>query len=118
MVPCYAVVAGRFIIKTQTHEEKRFLLRILPHYLEHVKSNPDTLMTRFYGMHRVTMPHLKRDVHFVVMHSVFDTRLRVHEIYDLKGSTVGRLTGSGKERTPGVVYKDCDLMTGKVSVTL
>jgi len=103
------------MIKTQTPEENKFLRKILPHYYQYISMNPDTLMTRFYGMHRVKMLHLKRKVHFVIMHSVFDTKQRIHRIYDLKGSTVGRSSGPGKERKDGVVYKDCDLVVDKVS---
>jgi 1-phosphatidylinositol-4-phosphate 5-kinase len=44
---------GRFMIKTQTAAESKFLRRILPHYYQYVMQNPNTLMTRFYGMHRV-----------------------------------------------------------------
>ena len=37
----------------QTKEENKFLRRILPEYYKYMLANPDTLMTRFYGMHRV-----------------------------------------------------------------
>lgn len=102
------------MIKTQTPEENKFLRKILPHYYQYVSLNPDTLLTRFYGMHRVKMRHLKRKVHFVIMHSVFDTKEKIYRIYDLKGSTVGRSSGPDKIRKEGVVYKDLDLVDDKV----
>jgi hypothetical protein len=149
--------AGRFMIKTQTPEENKFLRKILPHYYQYVSLNPDTLLTRFYGMHRVKMRHLKRKVrarrhdpptcphlwvsrklanvirsntasrrpplptnhpqmHFVIMHSVFDTKERIYRIYDLKGSTVGRSSGPSNVRKEGVVYKDLDLVDDKVRI--
>jgi 1-phosphatidylinositol-4-phosphate 5-kinase len=37
--------------------ETRFLRRILPHYYEHVRKNPDTLLVRFCGMYRVKASH-------------------------------------------------------------
>ena len=52
------------------------------------------------GMHRVTMPHIKRKVHFVIMASVFDTPQPIHRIYDLKGSLVGR-EATQEERAKG-----------------
>lgn len=103
------------MIKTQTPEENKFLRKILPHYYQYVSMNPDTMLTRFYGMHRVKMRHLKRKVHFVIMHSVFDTKEKIYRIYDLKGSTVGRSSGPSKVRKEGVVYKDLDLVDDKVS---
>jgi hypothetical protein len=43
----------QYMIKTISGEECKFLRTILPSYLQHVQSNPHTLLTRFYGMHRV-----------------------------------------------------------------
>ncbi|KAG8791678.1 Phosphatidylinositol-4-phosphate 5-kinase [Ceratobasidium sp. 428] len=42
----------RLIIKT-IHAEHKFLRRILPQYHAHVAANPHTLLSRFYGLHRV-----------------------------------------------------------------
>ena len=52
--------------------------------LQYVVENPGTLITRFYGMHRVKMKHLKRTLHFVIMQSVFYSDKEIHETYDLK----------------------------------
>ena len=41
------------------------------------------------GMHRVKMHHLRQEMHFVIMASVFDTDKAIHRTYDLKGSTIG-----------------------------
>ncbi|TDH73148.1 hypothetical protein CCR75_006719 [Bremia lactucae] len=102
---------GRFMIKTQTKDESKFLRRILPHYFKFVMENPNTMITRFYGMHRVKMHHLRRKMHFVIMASVFDTPLDIHARFDLKGSRVGR-QASPKELMRGSsgVLKDNDLL--------
>lgn len=99
---------GRFMIKTQTKEESKFLRRILPHYYRYILTNPNTLVTRFYGMHRVKMHHLRQEMHFVIMASVFDTDKAIHRTYDLKGSTIGRWA-SDKDVEGNGVLKDCDL---------
>ncbi|KLO19345.1 SAICAR synthase-like protein [Schizopora paradoxa] len=78
----------RFIIKTIHHTEHKFLLRILKEYYTHVKQNPHTLISRFYGLHRVKLPH-GRKIHFVVMNNIFPAD-KVYEKFDLKGSEVGR----------------------------
>lgn len=103
---------GKFMIKTQSKAESKFLRRILAHYHAYVSAQPHTYITRFYGMHRIKMPHMRRAVHFVVMQSVFYGDKDVHTMYDLKGSTVGR-AASAKERARGhsrCVFKDLDLM--------
>lgn len=96
----------RFIIKTIHHAEHKFLRRILPQYYEHVAANPHTLLSRFYGLHRVKLPH-GRKIHFVVMNNLFPAHLDIHETYDLKGSTVGREYDEAKAReNPRAVLKD------------
>lgn len=59
-------------------------------YYHHVSTNPHTLISRFYGLHRVKLPR-GRKIHFVIMNNLFPPHKDVHETYDLKGSTVGRL---------------------------
>jgi hypothetical protein len=38
---------GRYMIKTQTQEEKNFLSLILPHYYTHLKENPHSIVNNF-----------------------------------------------------------------------
>ncbi|EGV64565.1 SAICAR synthase-like protein [Yamadazyma tenuis ATCC 10573] len=85
----------RFIIKTIHHSEHKQLRRILKEYYSHVKSNPNTLISQIYGLHRLKMPLLngvKRKVHFIVMNNLFPPHRDIHLKYDLKGSTWGRYT--------------------------
>lgn len=79
----------RFIIKTIHYTEHKFLRSILKDYYTHVKNNPHTLISRFYGLHRVKLPR-GRKIHFVIMNNLFPAHKDIHETYDLKGSTVGR----------------------------
>lgn len=108
---------GRYMIKTQTNEENKFMKRILPHYYKYITENPHTTLVRIFGMHRVKMYHLHRKVHFVIMGSVFDTKEQIHQIYDLKGSLVGR-EATQKERESGGVLKDNDLIKDKKKLQL
>ncbi len=43
----------RFLIKTVRKEEMHLLLLLIPKYYRHCKKHPNTLLTRFYGVHRV-----------------------------------------------------------------
>ncbi|ETS64122.1 hypothetical protein PaG_01357 [Moesziomyces aphidis] len=96
----------RFIIKTIRHQEHKFLLRILKDYHEHVKANPHTLLSRFYGLHRVKLPH-GRKIHFVIMNNLFPPHRDIHETYDLKGSSIGREYPEEKAAAKsGAVLKD------------
>ncbi|ETV65533.1 hypothetical protein H257_17790 [Aphanomyces astaci] len=108
---------GRFMIKTQTQDESKFLRRILPHYYKFVMENPNTLVTRFYGMHRVKMHHLKKQMHFVIMASVFNTPKEIHLRFDLKGSKVGR-NATPHEKSKNGVLKDNDLVDEHIHLSL
>ncbi|KAF0697469.1 Aste57867_11853 [Aphanomyces stellatus] len=109
---------GRFMIKTQTKKESKFLRRILPHYHKFVMDNPNTLVTRFYGMHRVEMQQLKAQMHFVIMASVFSTPKAIHLRFDLKGSKVGRSATAKEKARANPVLKDNDLVDANVRLSL
>lgn len=79
----------RFIIKTIHHSEHKTLRKILKEYYNHVKTNPNTLISRFYGLHRIKLPWGKK-VHFIVMNNLFPPYYDLRRTYDLKGSTLGR----------------------------
>lgn len=97
----------RFVIKTLTRSELKVFLRMLPRYYDHVKEHENTLITKFFGLHRIKLKHGKK-VHFVVMGNMFCTELRIHRRYDLKGSSHGRFTK--KDRIDeGTTLKDLDL---------
>ena len=98
---------GKYMIKTMTNAESRFLRRILPDYFKHCCENPNTMITRFFGMYRVKLYHLRRNVKFVIMNSVYYTDKYLQAFYDLKGSVLGRNASPGQ-----TVKKDNDLRRG------
>ncbi|OAL34042.1 hypothetical protein AYO20_06690 [Fonsecaea nubica] len=79
----------KYIIKTIHHAEHKLLRKILRDYYRHVLDNPNTLISQFYGLHRVKIPY-GRKIHFVVMNNLFPPHRDIHQMFDLKGSTVGR----------------------------
>ncbi|KAH9685749.1 phosphatidylinositol 4-phosphate 5-kinase 8 [Citrus sinensis] len=97
----------RFFIKTLKKTELKVLLRMLHEYYIHVKKHENTLITKFFGLHRITLRG-GRKVRFVVMGNMFCTELRIHRSYDLKGSTVGRCTDKDKIKE-NTTLKDLDL---------
>eukprot|EP00898_Chlorokybus_atmophyticus_P009134 jgi/Chlat1/9221/Chrsp98S08478 len=97
----------RFIIKTMRKHEMHSFLNMLPAYFRQVMEYDDTLLTKFYGLHRIK-PHKGRKVRFMVMGNLFRSELPMHMRFDLKGSTLGRLTDTAK-RNELTILKDLDL---------
>ncbi|TKX18964.1 phosphatidylinositol-4-phosphate 5-kinase-like protein 2 [Elsinoe australis] len=100
----------KYIIKTVHHHEAKFLRKILPQYYEHVKNNPDTLLSQFYGLHRVKTAKGNK-FHFVIMNNLFPAHKDIHRTYDLKGSLVGREYDEEKlAENPQATLKDLNWM--------
>ena len=96
----------KYIIKTIHHAEHKFLRKILKEYYEHVKDNPNTLLSQFYGLHRVKVPYGKK-IHFVVMNNLFPPHRDIHATFDLKGSTIGRdYKEEDLDKNPRATLKD------------
>jgi 1-phosphatidylinositol-4-phosphate 5-kinase len=96
----------KYIIKTIHHAEHKFLRRILREYYDHVKDNPNTLLSQFYGLHRVKIPY-GRKIHFVVMNNLFPPHRDIHRTFDLKGSTIGRdFKEEDLDKNPRATLKD------------
>ncbi|KAI2635739.1 SAICAR synthase-like protein [Hypomontagnella submonticulosa] len=103
----------KYIIKTIHHAEHKFLRKILKDYFEHVTNNPHTLLSQFYGLHRVKMPYGKK-IHFVVMNNLFPPHRDIHTTFDLKGSTVGRdYREEDLEKNPRATLKDLNWLRRK-----
>lgn len=103
----------KYIIKTIHHSEHKFLRKILKDYYTHVQQNPNTLLSQFYGLHRVKMPYGKK-IHFVVMNNLFPPHRDIHTTFDLKGSTVGReYKEDDLEQNPRATLKDLNWLNHK-----
>ncbi|XP_028800956.1 phosphatidylinositol 4-phosphate 5-kinase 7 isoform X2 [Neltuma alba] len=97
----------RFVIKTLKKSELKVLLQMLPKYYSHVGEYENTLITKFFGLHRIMLRGGKK-VRFVVMGNMFCTELHIHRRYDLKGSSQGRFTSKDKIKE-NTTLKDLDL---------
>lgn len=58
----YYSANGKFILKTITKEEFTVLQEILPKYYEYLKKQPNSLLCRFYGLHKITFKRLEGTV--------------------------------------------------------
>lgn len=105
----YATNNGHFVIKTMTKTEANFLNdSLLGDYHNHIVANPKSLLTRFLGMFRLKLHHLKAHMYFVVMGAVFNLRDKTELQFDLKGSSLGRSKKEGEK-----VSKDNDMRVAK-----
>jgi 1-phosphatidylinositol-4-phosphate 5-kinase len=107
----------KYIIKTIPRDEAKLLLRILPPYANYVLNNPNTLLPRFYGLHRVK-PHKGQIVRLVVMANLFATGKTIDRRYDLKGSLILRyVPPAEKERKgPSCTLKDENWLEDKMKL--
>jgi len=88
---------ARYLLKTIKEDEVPQLMKILPQYIAHMEKNPDSLLTRIYGVYQIPIGGRLRT--FLVMEASLPSRC---VRYDLKGSTLGR-TGTS-------ILKDLDLL--------
>lgn len=109
----YSTHDNKYILKTIPMGESVILRKILFDYYTHVIKYPNTLLTRFCGLHALIRNG--RKLIFVVMQNIFLNKVPVHESYDLKGSTVGRSTPLAL-RSPGVALKDNDFGARKLYI--
>lgn len=87
----------RFVLKTCTKHEQKYILDLLPAYTRHLEKNPESYISRYVGCHQLKL--YGKVVRFTVMLSVFDPKVGIHERFDLKGSWVGRIDKSGRKGT-------------------
>ena len=102
---------SRVLIKTLTYSEVHVLRRILPQYFLSVTRGQNFhIMPKFLGLSSVQLPGMaSRKIYVVVMQNILfpphlKTPPRTDEVYDLKGSTFGRVNFLSEEES--VVMKD------------
>eukprot|EP01103_Thecamoeba_quadrilineata_P008491 TRINITY_DN18224_c0_g1_i1.p1 TRINITY_DN18224_c0_g1~~TRINITY_DN18224_c0_g1_i1.p1 ORF type:complete len:747 (-),score=138.34 TRINITY_DN18224_c0_g1_i1:980-3220(-) len=84
----------KYIIKTLRPSEQTALVRLLPAYHRYLMSQPNSLLSRFFGLFQLFCDDTP-SLTFVVMNNVFsEVSLRnLHERYDLKGLHFRRADG-------------------------
>ncbi|KAK3009928.1 hypothetical protein RJ639_011035 [Escallonia herrerae] len=107
----YLTNDDRYMIKTMKKAEVKVLLRMLSAYYNHVRAFENTLVTKFYGLHCVKLngPAQKK-VRFIIMGNLFCSEYAIHRRFDLKGSSLGRMTDKPlSEIDATTILKDLDL---------
>ncbi|KAG9150668.1 hypothetical protein Leryth_008137 [Lithospermum erythrorhizon] len=107
----YLTDDDRYMIKTMKKSEVKVLLRMLPDYYKHLRTFENSLVTKFYGLHCVKMTGpTQKKVRFVIMGNLFCSGVSIHRRFDLKGSSLGRLTDKPESQIDSTtILKDLDL---------
>ena len=90
---------GKYMLKTLSLEEYQFFKTFLQNYYNHLYKNPHTLITRFFGFHKIIVCSTNKKLYFVVMGNLFKADYDLDIKYDLKGSSLGRFTNSDEDKT-------------------
>ena len=77
----YYTADGKYMLKTIQYREYKFLRQILEDYYYYIKKNPETLITKFYGLHKLIEKDKDGDVvnksYFVIMANIFNTKGKI-----------------------------------------
>jgi hypothetical protein len=108
---------GRYFMKTITKVEAKFFRSILPQYYRHMESCRNTVLCRFFGLHRLKHASWNK-LYLIIMSNIFDTDRVIHTRYDLKGSKVGRQVSEFEKTQATTIYKDLDFLENQRSIVL
>ena len=118
----YYTSDGLYMLKTISHDEFNHFKAIMKNYYHHMLAYPHTMITRFYGLHKIKFTRTTRieRVYFVIMANVFNTQQSINVRYDLKGSTYGRRTrkNPGEVLSSTVALKDLDWIADRRIINL
>lgn len=106
----------KYMIKTVSHMECRCLFHNMRHYYRHLMSNPNTVINKFFGLHKVKPAG--RPFYFLIMGSIFPPTLKIHRLFDLKGSTRNRSVKKSQRNKVGTCYKDNDFVEQRMKIVV
>lgn len=104
----YVTADDEFIIKTVQHKEGEFLQKLLPGYYMNLNQNPRTLLPKFFGLYCYQCGG--KNVRLIVMDNLLPSSIKIHQKYDLKGSTYKRKAAKHERSKPSPTFKDLDFM--------
>ncbi|XP_018403660.1 PREDICTED: phosphatidylinositol 4-phosphate 5-kinase type-1 alpha-like isoform X4 [Cyphomyrmex costatus] len=104
----YLTDDDEFIIKTVQHKEGEFLQTLLPGYYMNLNQNPRTLLPKFFGLYCYRCN--SKNVRLVAMNNLLPSFVKLHQKYDLKGSTYKRKASKTERSKSSPTYKDLDFI--------
>ncbi|XP_028049248.2 phosphatidylinositol 4-phosphate 5-kinase type-1 alpha isoform X14 [Monomorium pharaonis] len=104
----YLTDDDEFIIKTVQHKEGEFLQTLLPGYYMNLNQNPRTLLPKFFGLYCYRCN--SKNVRLIAMNNLLPSSIKLHQKYDLKGSTYKRKASKTERSKSSPTYKDLDFI--------
>ncbi|CAD2084450.1 phosphatidylinositol-4-phosphate 5-kinase, putative [Plasmodium vinckei brucechwatti] len=109
----YFTSNGKYIIKTVNKGIHKLSKKLLPRYYKYIQKNPDSLLTRMYGIHSIKYQNSAsktiKKIYFIVMNNFFSSAVEIHRRYDIKGSLIGRTVPPEKREDHTIALKDADI---------
>jgi len=101
--------SGEYVIKTVDRGQAKFLHKMLTSYYMNIKENPDTLLTRCYGLYAVKLwSNPTKRIRIVVMKNFFPIGVKFDFKFDLKGSRINRFASQKEKKKDSPTLKDLD----------
>uniref|UniRef100_A0A914ZV20 PIPK domain-containing protein n=1 Tax=Parascaris univalens TaxID=6257 RepID=A0A914ZV20_PARUN len=130
----YVSSDDQFIIKTVQHKEAEFLQKLLPGYYMNFNQNPRTLLPKFFGLFcyqvhafmsqqtadglavvkgiaSFAISSLGKNIRLLVMNNLLPQSIKMHEKYDVKGSTYKRMASKHERAKSSPTLKDLDFVS-------
>ncbi|XP_071548326.1 phosphatidylinositol 4-phosphate 5-kinase type-1 sktl-like isoform X5 [Panulirus ornatus] len=104
----YLTTDDEFIIKTVQHKEAEFLQKLLPGYYMNLNQNPRTLLPKFFGLYNYQCN--AKNIRLITMNNLLPSSIKMHQRYDLKGSTYKRKASKYERSKESPTFKDLDFM--------
>jgi 1-phosphatidylinositol-4-phosphate 5-kinase len=122
----YHTKDGKFILKTISCKEYKFLIKLVPRYYKYIFKNRFNLLPKFFGCYKLIRKykHVKENFRFIVMENVFKTTKEIQIKFDLKGSIIGREVlnklseDERKQKSFDFALKDLDLIKLKQNINV
>lgn len=105
----------RFLLKILTSDEVESMHHLLKEYHPYiVERHGKTLLPQYLGLYRITVDNT--ETYICVMRNICSAPLKIHCIYDLKGSTFDREASEKEKSLNPPIYKDNDFIRDGVKI--
>jgi len=102
----YLTPNDKFIMKTVQKTEYVCLIELLFRYTNYLKENRESLLPKFSGFYNFQCK--STDIKLVSMNNLLPSDIKIHQKFDLKGSTLGREASDKERQKKSPTYKDLD----------
>ena len=98
----------KFIIKTITSSELKTFLNTLKDYYSYINNNKNSLITKIYGIYSIVIASASSISIILMQNLFFCSPVHIQKMFDLKGSSIQRITKNVKNWKRDQVLKDLD----------